>query len=117
MKWLALNDDYSVSDEGYVMNTRTGHILRNQDDRRGYCRIDIYGKHRKVHQLIAARFLPAPTEEGLVIDHIDRDRHNNRAANLRWVTRSVNNSNRTPPLCSNCKCSTSPATKPKLISS
>lgn len=102
--WLALNDMYSVSDDGLVMNHLTGRILKLQDDRRGYYRVDIKGKHRKVHQLIADRFLPAPTEENLVIDHIDRNRRNNNASNLRWVSKSVNCSNRTPPLCSRCKC-------------
>jgi len=105
--WLALNDKYSVSDDGFVMNHLTGKLLVLQDDRRGYYRVDIGGKHRKVHQLIASRFLPSPTEEGLVIDHIDRDRQNNNAGNLRWVTRSVNNSNRSPTLCSRCKCANS----------
>jgi hypothetical protein len=104
MKWLSYDETYSVSEEGYVMNHKTGKILFNQDDRRGYDRVDINGKHRKVHQLVAARFLPAPTEEGLIIDHIDRDRRNNHASNLRWATRSVNNSNRSAPLCSSCKC-------------
>jgi len=105
--WLALNDMYSVSDDGLVMNHLTGKILKLQDDRRGYYRVDILGKHRKVHQLIAERFLPGPTEENLVIDHIDRDRKNNQASNLRWVSKSVNCKNRTPPLCSRCKASSS----------
>lgn len=105
--WLTLNDMYSVSDDGFVMNHLTGQILKLQDDRRGYYRVDIKGKHRKVHQLIADRFLPAPTEENLVIDHIDRDRRNNHASNLRWVTRKVNSQNRTPYLCSKCKSSSS----------
>ena len=100
MKWLPYDEDYSVSDEGYVMNTRSGRILRNQDDRRGYCRIDLHGKHRKVHRLIAERFLPAPTEEGLVVDHIDRNRLNNAASNLRWVNHSVNSLNRSPKVTS-----------------
>jgi hypothetical protein len=105
--WLTLNDMYSVSDDGFVMNHLTGKILKLLDDRRGYYRVDIKGKHRKVHQLVAERFLPGPTEPGLVIDHIDRNRQNNNASNLRWVTKSVNSSNRTPPLCSRCKASSS----------
>jgi len=105
--WLALNDMYSVSDDGFVMNHLTGKILKLQDDRRGYYRVDIFGKHRKVHQLIAERFLPAPTEENLVIDHIDRNRRNNTASNLRWVSRKVNSQNRSPFVCSKCKASSS----------
>jgi hypothetical protein len=102
MKWLTLNHQYSVSDEGLVMNHLTGKILKCYDDRRGYDRVDIFGKHKKVHRLVAERFLPAPTEEGLVIDHIDHNRRNNNASNLRWVSISVNNRNRKPPVCSKC---------------
>ena len=99
MLWLPLDNNYSVSNEGYVMNTRTGHILSIQDDRRGYARIDMYGKHKKLHRLVGARFLPAPScADNLVIDHIDRNRLNNNASNLRWVTTSVNNKNRTPKI-------------------
>lgn len=85
------------------MNHLTGKILKNHDDRRGYYRVDICGKHKKVHRVVAERFLPAPTAEGLVIDHIDRNRKNNNASNLRWVTQSVNVLNRSPPMCSKCK--------------
>jgi hypothetical protein len=91
--WLSLNNGYSVSKDGYVMNERSGHILRPQDDRRGYARVDLCGKHKKVHYLVASRWLPAPTEEGLVIDHIDGNRMNNDADNLRWVTQKVNMNN------------------------
>jgi hypothetical protein len=100
MLWLPLDDNYLVSNEGYVMNRRSGHILAFQDDRRGYARIDIRGKHKKVHRLVADRFLPAPVLcEGvtLVVDHIDRNRLNNNASNLRWVTTKVNNQ-RTPKI-------------------
>jgi len=100
--WLAINERYSVSDDGFVMNLLTGKILKNHDDRRGYDRVDIGGKHRKVHRLVAERFLPAPTQEGLVVDHIDRNKRNNNASNLRWVTQSVNVLNRSPPVCSRC---------------
>lgn len=98
--WLPLNHKYSVSDDGYVMNHITGRILKPQDDRRGYARIDLFGKHQKVHRLVASRFLPAPTEEGLLIDHIDRNRLNNDVSNLRWASHLVNNQNRTPRVTS-----------------
>jgi len=94
MRWLPYDDKYQVSDEGYVMNRHNGRILALMDDRRGYDRVDLHNKHRKVHHLVASRFLPAPVEDNLVIDHIDRNRRNNNASNLRWVTTKVNNNNK-----------------------
>jgi hypothetical protein len=94
--WLPIDNQYSVSDDGHVMNTRTARILRPEDDRRGYERVSLYGRHQKIHRLVAARFLPAPTEEGLLVDHIDRNRMNNNVTNLRWVNCSENSKNRTP---------------------
>ena len=100
MKWLPLDDQYAVSEDGDVMNTRLGRILKPLDDRRGYLRIDLYGKHKKIHRLVADRFLPAPTAEGLVVDHIDRNRLNNSASNLRWVTSKENRLN--SGICQKC---------------
>lgn len=47
-----------------------------------------------VHRLVAITFVEG-YEKGLVVDHIDRNRKNNHADNLRWVTSSVNNSGTT----------------------
>ena len=117
MKWLPLDDQYAVSEEGYVMNAKTGHILRPSDDRRGYARVDLHGKHRKVHRLVADRFLPAPTEQGLVVDHINRCRTDNRASNLRWVT--VRENNRNSGICQKCYMasltSSSPCSTPQSV--
>lgn len=48
-----------------------------------------------LHRLMAIAFVrnPAPTELKHV-DHIDRDKMNNAASNLRWVTPALNNLNR-----------------------
>lgn len=44
----------------------------------------------KIHRLVAKAFIPNP-EKLDVVDHIDSDTHNNKAANLRWCTYSDNN--------------------------
>ena len=44
--------------------------------------------------MVAHLFLPSPTEEGCVIDHIDRNKNNNHASNLRWINLSVSNTNK-----------------------
>lgn len=92
--WLAIDNQYSVSDDGLVMNHRTGRILRPEDDRRGYERVSLWGRHQKVHRLVAQRFLPAPTCSAVVVDHIDTDRKNNDVSNLRWVSHRENSLNR-----------------------
>lgn len=43
-----------------------------------------------VHRVVAAAFHGNPPSTGHVVDHIDTNRHNNRAENLRWVTRLEN---------------------------
>ena len=42
-----------------------------------------------VHRLVALAFVDG-YKEGLVVDHIDRNKTNNHADNLRWVTSSIN---------------------------
>lgn len=45
-----------------------------------------------IHRLVAAAFIPNPDNKPC-IDHIDGDRANNHADNLRWVTYLENNNN------------------------
>jgi len=46
----------------------------------------------RVHQLVAEVFIAKP-QDGLMVDHIDRDRSNNKASNLRWITKAQNMKN------------------------
>jgi len=45
-----------------------------------------------VHRAVAKLFVPNPDNK-VYVDHIDGNRFNNRADNLRWVTRKENNNN------------------------
>jgi hypothetical protein len=64
----------------------------------GYIRIQL-GPHRlRAHRVAWA--LHHGTDPGLaLVDHLDRDRYNNRAANLRLVDHKGNRANSSQPMC------------------
>lgn len=85
---------WSVSNYGNVKNPAGELNKRVYDTGKGYLQI-VLGEFKKsfaVHRLVAKAFVPNPDGKTLV-DHIDGDRRNNKANNLRWVTMSENNKN------------------------
>lgn len=68
-------------------------IIAQQDNSNGYYRVILWkdGKHefRFVHRLVAEAFVQN-VDNKPVVDHIDFDRHNNKAENLRWCTQAEN---------------------------
>ena len=87
---------YSVRDNGAVMrHLRVGKKARKddgvwtfgtKDEAIGYMKI---GQHR-VHIIVATAFYGQKDSKVYVVDHIDTNRCNNRADNLRWLTRLEN---------------------------
>jgi hypothetical protein len=92
--WVNYNDTYSVSDDGLVMNRRSGKILEGCVNRWGYRQIQVNGKTMKIHRLVGLCFLPRIDLPKLEIDHINRDKSDNRASNLRWCDSATNNQNK-----------------------
>jgi hypothetical protein len=92
--WLDYDDKYAVSDNGLVMHKKSGRITEGCMMPIGYKKHVSYHKNliteRYVHRMIAERFLPMINLPNLVVDHINRDKTDNRACNLRWVSKSVN---------------------------
>ena len=87
---------YEVSNHGNV-RSKTG-VLKPYAAYKGYLYIDLYNGSKKsrkkfsVHRLVALVWVPNPDNKP-EIDHINGINTDNRAENLRWVTRSENCSN------------------------
>lgn len=82
---------YRVSDMGQVHGPRK--LLRPGADGGGYLAVNLCKDGRqiltKVHRIVAEAFIPNPHGKREV-DHINRDRQDNRAANLQWATKREN---------------------------
>lgn len=88
---------YFISNLGRVKSitkvNKKERVLKLCINKFGYLLCDINKKKMKVHTLVAYAFL-GPRPEGLEIDHFDRNKLNNKADNLRYITRSKNMINR-----------------------
>jgi hypothetical protein len=93
-------EGYEVSSHGRVRSYRTRgsrpirlgvspRALSIYTGKGGYASVQIGRSPRMVHQLVALAFI-GPRPEGYEVDHIDGDRSNARAVNLRYLTRSEN---------------------------
>lgn len=75
--------------------TNYGEKLSKRNGCKMYYKIGINDKTYRIHCLVAKYFIPNPNpNEYKMIDHIDRNKHNNHYKNLRWCNHSINNVNR-----------------------
>ena len=88
---------YFVSNLGRIKSitkkTKKERILKGFSDRDGYLKVKISRKTILIHKLVAIAFI-GERPEGLDTDHINRNKDDNRAENLRYCTRSENIKNR-----------------------
>lgn len=108
---LSLND-YTVTKQGQIINSRNGKILKPQKNSKGYLRVFICGKRYFVHRLVANAYLP--TIEGKEeINHKNGDKTDNRVENLERVSSAENHlhAQQTGLLRTGTKCSWSKLTE------
>ena len=90
-------ENYLIFEDGVIINMDTGREMKTHRDQ-GYYKISLSKnatqKTLLLHRLIALAYIPNPDNKPC-IDHINRDRGDNRLENLRWATCSENDMNRT----------------------
>ena len=94
-----------IADYDYEISTTYPFVIRRKDNgflpkeyvhqQTGYIRVNLNGKPYNKHRLIGLQFIPNDDPMNKTeIDHVDHDRTNYRAENLRWVSGSTNSTNK-----------------------
>lgn len=89
--WVGIKDHpkYEASSFGRIRNVKTGRILKQFINDKGYFVLSLDGKSQRVHRLIADSFYDG-RHDWLDVNHIDGNKQNNHISNLEFCTRSEN---------------------------
>jgi hypothetical protein len=87
---------YAIEKDGKVFGYKANRYLAQHIGATGYYQVNLNKDgiqfSKKVHRLLALTFIPNPDNKPC-IDHINRNRLDNRIENLRWATKQENNQN------------------------
>lgn len=107
-EWKIINgyENYEVSNFGRVKNNKTGKILAQSHNNKGYLKISLRDSSSKqhtflVHRLVSLYFLDPPSQElqdastktkdkKVLVNHKDGNKLNNHIDNLEWTDHSKN---------------------------
>ena len=91
-KTIEFEPNYEVSVFGEVRSKITGRVKSLRLNRQGYSRVTLYpsGKTYTIHRLVALTFLNDSFKEGLVVNHKNGIKTDNKVDNLEWVTSKMN---------------------------
>ena len=86
-------ENYFVHKDGYVINIKSGRILKCNPVGKGYLTVTLSSKKSSyreyIHRLVAKAFLPN-LENKTDVNHINGVRTDNRLENLEWTSRKEN---------------------------
>jgi hypothetical protein len=84
-------NNYTITEDGIIINKNRNTLVKQQNSSNGYKYATLYKdgkkKNMKVHKLVADTYLGA---NGAIIDHVNRNRSDNRLKNLRISTQLEN---------------------------
>ena len=90
-------ENYLIYDDGRVYTKKYNRFLKPRINSHGYYYVGLSKnskqKNYKIHRLIGIHYIPNDENKPFV-DHMNRDRTDNRICNLRWATSSENNQNK-----------------------
>lgn len=84
-----MNGLYQISNTGKVKGLKRNKILKPILQRSGYYYVDLQGKRRLVHRLVAEAFIDNP-DDLPEVNHKDEDKVNNSVENLEWCDSKYN---------------------------
>lgn len=96
--WKRYCEGVYISNKGNLVKDYDGNkfiprIVNHKPTKKGYIRTKINGKSYRLHRLVAGLFLTNPNDYP-TIDHINREKTDNRVINLRWANYSTQAFNR-----------------------